>query len=349
MINRREALQKLASIAGLAAIGTSIRAGETPSTGSLLATPDPVASAAGPRKRALRVAHITDIHVNEKRHAPQWLAECFHKIQSEKDAPSLILNTGDCVMDSLKCDETQARRLWKIWNDVAKSDLSLPMRPGLGNHDCWGWGLPPADLARKDPDFGRQLGMEGLSLAKSYYSFDQGGWHFVMLESLQPGTGKNGSHASYMAALDDEQFNWLKNDIKATPASTPIMIMSHVPIMSAAAVWASRRKDDDDRRLVANTIMHSDANKLMNLFQRHPNVKIALSGHLHLLDRVDLNGVSYLCNGAVCGEWWKGYRIPVPGVSKGISPGYAMLNLYNDGSFDCEYKGFGWTDKYVNA
>jgi 3',5'-cyclic AMP phosphodiesterase CpdA len=209
--------------------------------------------------------------------------------------------------------------------------------------------LPPGDPSRKDPDFGRQLGIEGLSLAKPYYSFDQAGWHFIMLESQQPGDGTNGSRAPYIALLDDEQFDWLKTDIQAVPATTPVMVLSHIPIMSAAAVWASRRKDEHDSRMVANTIMHSDADKLINLFRHHPNVKVALSGHLHLLDRVDLDGVSYLCNGAVCGEWWKGYRVPVKGVTKGIAPGYAMLNLYNDGSFDCEYKGYGWTDQYVNA
>jgi 3',5'-cyclic-AMP phosphodiesterase len=53
------------------------------------------------------------------------------------------------------------------------------------------------------------------------------------------------------------------------------------------------------------------------------------------VDRVDYNGVSYLCNGAVCGSWWKGRH-------HDCDEGYAVLDLYDDGSFDCEYMKYGW-------
>jgi len=58
--------------------------------------------------------------------------------------------------------------------------------------------------------------------------------------------------------------------------------------------------------------MHVDAAKIKDLFAKHKNVKLCLSGHLHLVDRVDYNGVTYLCDGAVCGGWWKGPRARHP-------------------------------------
>jgi 3',5'-cyclic-AMP phosphodiesterase len=67
---------------------------------------------------------------------------------------------------------------------------------------------------------------------------------------------------------------------------------------------------------------------------KHPNVKLCLSGHTHLVDRLDYTGVSYFCNGAVSGAWWKG-------AWQGCEPGYALVNLYDDGSFEREYVVYG--------
>ncbi len=47
------------------------------------------------------------------------------------------------------------------------------------------------------------------------------------------------------------------------------------------------------------------------------------------------NGVTYISNGAVSGNWWKGKRYATQN-------GYAMVNLYDDGSFNNEYVTYGW-------
>lgn len=76
--------------------------------------------------------------------------------------------------------------------------------------------------------------------------------------------------------------------------------------------------------------MHIDARAIINLFANYPQVKLCLSGHLHLQDKVVYNGVSYYCNGALCGNWWKGnYQY--------TKPGYATVDLYADGSFEVNY------------
>jgi 3',5'-cyclic-AMP phosphodiesterase len=50
--------------------------------------------------------------------------------------------------------------------------------------------------------------------------------------------------------------------------------------------------------------VHIDARRIVELFHQHKNVKLCLSGHIHLFDRVLYNGVTYICDGAVCGRWW---------------------------------------------
>jgi hypothetical protein len=64
-------------------------------------------------------------------------------------------------------------------------------------------------------------------------------------------------------------------------------------------------------------------------------VKVCLSGHIHLVDRVDYLGVSYLCNGAVSGAWWKG-------PNQEFGNGYAIVDLFPDGAFTSTYHQFDW-------
>jgi hypothetical protein len=81
--------------------------------------------------------------------------------------------------------------------------------------------------------------------------------------------------------------------------------------------------------------MHVDARKLKDMFLEHSNVKACLSGHIHLVDRVDYLGVSYYCNGAVSGAWWDGDY-------QECAPGYALVDLYDDGSVENVYVTYGW-------
>ena len=52
---------------------------------------------------------------------------------------------------------------------------------------------------------------------------------------------------------------------------------------------------------------------------------------MHLLDRVDYNGVAYLCNGAVSGNWW------TSDTYQQTKAGYALIDLYDDGTVERTY------------
>ena len=90
------------------------------------------------------------------------------------------------------------------------------------------------------------------------------------------------------------------------------------------------RNEKETTWQVPGAWMHIDARRIKDLFYKHRNVKLALSGHMHLLDRLDYNHVTYLCNGAVCGAWWNG-------DFQETKPGYAIISLYDDGSTGHRY------------
>lgn len=286
------------------------------------------------RRRVLRAAHLTDFHLMPDREGfqspPAGTVAALRHAQGQADKPELLLFGGDLIMDSLKRTKAEANAQWDLWLKLVSEEVKTPYRLCLGNHDVWGWALRDQPELANDPQYGKGLAMERLGLKDRYYSFDQAGWHFVVLDSMQPSYAN--SHG-YTARIDDAQFAWLARDLAATPASTPVCVLSHIPILSACVFF------DDDLESTGSWVIpgawcHIDARRLKNLFHKHPNVKVCLSGHVHLVDDLTYLGVRYLCNGAVCGNWWRGDY-------QEFSPAYALVDFYDDGTVENQLVPYG--------
>ncbi len=250
------------------------------------------------------------------------MAAALHHVNSLEDRPDLLLTGGDQIMNAFGETLDRVERLWALFDRVLRSENSLPVEHCLGNHDVLGFGRSDVD----DPT-GKKRACELLGLAHPFQSFDRAGWHFVVLDSTHP------HPAGYKARLDEAQFAWLVEDLARTAPTTPIVILSHIPILSACAFLDGPNEESGDW-VVPGAWMHLDARRLKDLFLKHGNVRLALSGHIHLVDRVDYLGVSYLCHGAVCGNWWQG-------AFQECAPGYAVVDLFDDGSFSSEYVAWG--------
>lgn len=326
-LSRRELLKSAAAAA--------VAAGVLGDAERLWAENVPAASVTGAvpssRKRVLRLAHLTDIHVQPERHAKQGLAACLRHVQAQKDRPDLILSGGDTIMDGFEQTKERTQTQWTLLKQVLKEECRTPIEFCIGNHDIWGWHKERSKTTGDEPGYGKTWAMDEFGIAERFRSFDRAGWHFVVLDSVFPkGNG-------YTARLDDAQFEWLAGDLAAVKKTTPVCVLSHIPIISASAYMLGSNEKSGNWS-IPGSYVHIDARKIKDLFLKHPNVKVCLSGHLHLVDRVDYNGVSYLCNGAVSGNWWKGRH-------QECDEGYAMLNLFDDGTFEREYVAYGWQAK----
>ena len=79
---------------------------------------------------------------------------------------------------------------------------------------------------------------------------------------------------------------------------------------------------------------------MTDLFYQHKDKKITcISGHIHLLDHVVYNNVQYFCNGAMSGFWWEDgdEKSAEKYWVKETPPGYAILDLYDDGTIENTY------------
>jgi hypothetical protein len=285
---------------------------------------------AGHRNRVLRVAYLTDTHIQPERGAPAGVSQALKHTHSLQDRPNLILTGGDSIMDSFATDRTRADVQWNLWKKVFNEDCSIPVKSCIGNHDIWGWDKEASFTKGSEPGWGKDLAVERLEIPNRYYSFDNSGWHFVALDSVQPHPDKP---RGYLAYLDDEQYEWFVNDLKQTPKTTPVVIFSHIPIFTVTLL--THGNTENNMHVYSGGSMHLDGSRLKDLFKDHPNVKLCLSGHIHLVDHVTYNGVTYCCNGAVSGNWWKGDH-------KECDEGYAVVDLYEDGSFENQYVAYNW-------
>lgn len=283
--------------------------------------------AANEKKRVLRIAHITDVSIRPEYNAPERYRKCLEDIK--KKQVDLILNGGNtiCKANADSVTRERVKEMWEIWKKTTAGILdqeTLKVYSCLGNDDLWWPDNKEDDMYAKGYAM-KQLEAGNVKPEKRYYSFKRGNWHFVILDSTKK--YKDDKRVIWIDGADQEQKKWLENELDSLAPDTPVVCMSHIPILSVT------------RHIVGGN-EHQDAFYFKNLFYKHRNKKIyCISGYRHLLETAELYGVKYFCNGSVSGYWWENgdQSSAAKGYYRETPPGYAILDLYEDGTLVNEY------------
>lgn len=279
-----------------------------------------------PAKKPLRVVHLTDFHIQPELRATEGSHAAFAHAMNLRPRPDLVLTGGDHIMDAFAQTEARTRLQWDLFDRLRKEHRNVRLEATIGNHDVWGWDKKESHTDGSERLWAKKWFSEFFGRTRTYTSFDHGAWHFVVLDNiLLTPDGYNG-------VVDAEQIEWLKGDLAAT--KRPTLILSHIPLLSVTTLVGSYDTKTGEWN-VGGDVMTKNLGELQAIFRRHPHVKLALSGHTHRIDRIDYEGVTYLCGGAVSGNWWNG---PL-GTFK---PGYRVLDLHEDGNFDERFMAWGW-------
>ncbi len=278
-------------------------------------------------KKIIRFAHITDIHVKPGIIPETGMAKALQHVQQLKPKIDFIMNGGDSIMDSLEADKQKTQLQWDLFKNILQKENSLPVYHTIGNHDVWGWfvkeNLPAGQAGKPDNDrlYGKIWAVETLEMKNRYYSFSKDRWHFIVLDSTQlnPAGG-------YIGKLDVIQLDWLQQELADVPPDKFICIVSHIPILSICSGLFFNKTEANGDLLIKRNLMHTDFLELKKIFAKFNNIKVCISGHIHLQDEVNYLGITYYCNGAVSGNWWKG-------SFQEFAPAYAVMELYDDGTF----------------
>lgn len=316
-------------------LGASFGAGAALLAGPALFGQASSASSAEPASDGFRFIHLTDAHVQKRLGADRGLAKAFEAANSVSPKPDFIATGGDQVFDAMKQKEDYSRELFGLFNSVRQDHNDLPIYHTIGNHDIFGWagmyGTTP-----EHPSYGKLMAQELLDMERTYYAFDHKGWRIYVLDNVQPGPNR-----FYQGDLDPAQREWLAADLAAKPASTPAVVITHIPILSVT-IYSERFFNEDSLtyEITNGLVMRRGVEVARQLAQY--NVKLALSGHLHQRDRIEYQGVTFICGGAVSGNWWKG---PLYGVEEG----FGVVDLKADGAFEYTYHDYGWESEAAGA
>ena len=209
--SRRKALSCLAAWTG-AAVVWSVVGGVPRALGATNA-----GTAAAAAKNALTFVQISDTHIGFHKEANPdvvgSLRRAIADINALPQAPALVVHTGDVSHLSKPEEFGQAQEmLQEIHVDRVHT---IP-----GEHDALDDGLN-GYLKFFDHD----------GKGRAWYSFDQGGVHFIGLSNVL--NFKMGT----MTSLGDEQIAWLKKDLARVSHSTPIVVLAHIPMWTVYAPW----------------------------------------------------------------------------------------------------------------
>jgi 3',5'-cyclic-AMP phosphodiesterase len=207
------------------------------------------ASAAEVKAAGLTFVQISDSHIGF--HLPAnpnpaaTLGAAIDKIKAMTAPPAFLLHTGD-ISHLSKPEQWDTAD--QIIDGARKEVFHIP-----GEHDVADLSNGKAYLAR----YGK--GTQG----RGWYSFDAAGVHFIGLVNVYgflPGFQPSG-----LAQLGDDQLEWLEKDLAHRPASTPIVVMAHVPLWTIYEKWGW------------GTL---DAPRAFSYLRRFASVTV-LNGHIH--------------------------------------------------------------------
>ena len=211
------------------------------------------------KERPVRFAIASDFHAPDIPDGEHRVATFIKAANDEK--VDFIIELGDfCRLDS-------ASQVYRdLWNSFPGDKYHV-----IGNHDM--------------DRYTFEEYTQGMNMPARYYSFDQGDFHFIVLDGNNLFDGKKYTHyasanyyvdAKKRAHIDPEQMEWLKKDLAAT--NKRCILFSHQSIEEALNNGAEVRK-----------ILEAE-----NQRAGFKKVVMAFGGHNHSNYSKEINGITYV-------------------------------------------------------
>ncbi|MDB4368690.1 metallophosphoesterase [bacterium] len=252
----------------------------------------PRALAGNEFKPKLSIGLITDLHYADKpptgsRHYRESLAKLdAAAAQFQKDQISVLVELGDLIdaADSVEIEQRYLKTINQKFSKICPNRHYV-----LGNH-C-------VDTLKKE-EF-----LQGVGQKESYYSFDQRGFHFVVLDACFRSDGVAYERKNFQwtdANIPPAELTWLKEDLKSN--EKPVIVFAH------------QRLDVSNNHGVKNN------KEVRSLLESSGNVIAVFQGHSHQNDLKTIGGIHYCTLVAM-----------VEGTGLGNN-GFSTLNIDNQGN-----------------
>lgn len=249
----------------------------------------PVSAAVAQEKDAFTFVFMTDIHIKNEPLVLKSFRKAADRVNELK--PDFVLSGGDQVYDVMRGNAALGDSLFTLLKRETKR-MNAPFYTTVGNHDLFGiYKESTTDSTHayyKYRLYERYLG-------NTYYSFDHKGWHFVVLNSLDV------KDQRYIGSFSVEQLEWLAGDLKQLKPGNPVVLMTHLPLVSVQ----NQIKLPKDGISTGPQLLNKD--KLMMIISGY-NVKAVLQGHTHFHEDILVNNKTrFITGGSIAGRpSWRG-------------------------------------------
>lgn len=265
---------------------------------------------------------MTDIHIQPERNAIEGFKKAIEKVNELN--PDFVLTGGDLIMDALAVGYDRADSLYRLYNETIKL-LKAPVYNTIGNHEIFGW-YEKSGVSREHPEFGKSMYLK--RIGKTYYSFTFKNIKVFVLDSIEETPEKG----RYYGFINQQQLDWLKDELSKTDTSMTLIISSHIPLLTTFSQIRNGAMAANDRGLVVE-----NSKDVFELFKRY-NLKLVLQGHLHFYEDVNIqNKIRFITGGAVSSRWWMG-------PNEGLEEGFVLVKIKGD-KITADYIDYGWDVK----
>jgi predicted phosphodiesterase len=220
---------------------------------------------AGQKESMVRIGLVTDLHYADKpaagsrhyRETPDKLAEATAQFLGNQ--PDFIVELGDFIdaADSVDTELGYLKRIHKEFLPICSQRHHV-----LGNHCVY--------------TLNKREFLNVVEQPKSYYSFDVGDFHFIVLDSCFRSDGMPYGRKNFEWTdpnIPAAELEWLKADLNATEKQT--------------VVFAHQRLD------VSNHYGVKNADSVRSLFEASGRVLAVFQGHSHKNDHNEIGGIHY--------------------------------------------------------
>lgn len=267
---------------------------------------------------------LSDTHIRPELDADRACAMCFEQVSASP--ADFVIHGGDHIEDALEADRVRAVMLMDLYQRTERAHLRKPVRHVLGNHDCLGV-FPKSGIAPDEPGYGKQFYID--RFGPRHYAFDHKGVHFVVLDSVGITADRN-----YEGRVDEAQLEWLRADLSAQPKGQRIVVVTHIPLLTAMQCYEPVSWLDTPH----NWTFVTNGREVLRILKDY-NVLAVLQGHSHVYERIDLNGIRFISTGAVAGADWRGSFLGTPeGYTEITIDGHDVSSAYVTYGFATPYR-----------
>jgi Icc protein len=278
-------------------------------------------AAAGAPNRTLRILFYTDVHTRVEWDTPLALEQAAARMNQEK--ADLVIAGGDLITDGFQSSAASVAHRWDAYMHMHRA-IDTEIHPAIGNHDLVAARPEDGTEPSADP---RRIFRDKMGLEKTYRSFDAAGTHILFLDGIHVTDNED----KYHGFIEPEQMAWLEADLSGVAKDTPVILVTHMPLLTAF-YQATRGATEP---APPNRVM-TNGREVLKRFRAH-NLLLVLQGHLHVDELLRWRNTTLITGGAVCAKWWRGNW-------HGTEEGFGLVTLTPD-RVTWQYIDYGWTAK----